>query len=123
MLIINPKTLEDAKSIIENTVINKGSNSTLLNKIGLDGAQEAIDNFNTICKALDKILNVITSTCGFIGKCFTQPGFFINQLQIIAPEVLLVVLGILIILKVLGFKDTTKWIYFGFVLAIVIAAL
>ncbi len=122
-MLVNPKTLEDAKSIIENTVINGSSNNTWLNKIGLDGVQEAIDNFNRVCSTVDGIFNAIGSTCSFIGKCFTQPGFFIDQLQIIAPEVLLVVLGILIILKVLGFKDTTKWIYFGFVIAIVIAAL
>lgn len=122
-MLVNPKTLEDAKSIIENTVINNESSGTWLNKLGLDGIQEAIDNFNRVCSTVDGIFNAIGSTCSFIGKCFTQPGFFINQLQIIAPEVLLVVLGILIILKVLGFKDTTKWIYFGFVLAIVIAAL
>ena len=122
-MLVSPKTLEDAKSIIENTVINKGSSGSWLNKVGLDGVQEAIDNFNRACNTVDGIFNAISSTCSFIGKCFTQPGFFIDQLQIIAPEVLLVVLGILIILKVLGFKDTTKWIYFGFVLAIVIASL
>lgn len=122
-MLVSPKTLEDAKSIIENTVINKGSSGSWLNKVGLDGVQEAIDNFNRACDIVDGIFNAISSTCSFIGKCFTKPGFFIDQLQIIAPEVLLVVLGILIILKVLGFKDTTKWIYFGFVLAIVIAAL
>ena len=122
-MLVSPKTLEDAKTIIENTVTNSGSNSTWLNKVGLDRVQEAIDNFNRVCSTVDGIFNAIGSTCSFIGKCFTQPGFFIEQLQIIAPEILLVVLGILIILKILGFKDTTKWIYFGFVLAIVIAAL
>ena len=92
-MLVSPKTLEDAKSIIENTVINKGSSGSWLNKIGLDGVQEAIDNFNRACNTVDGIFNAIGSTCSFIGKCFTQPGFFIDQLQIIAPEVLLVVLG------------------------------
>lgn len=122
-MLITPKTLDDARSLIENTVMNKGSNDTWLNKLGLHGLQEAINNFNKVCEGLKSISNAVGSTCDYISKCFTEPRFFIENLQSIAPGILVVVLGILIVLKVLGFKDTTKWIYFYIVIAIVIAGL
>ena len=47
-MLITPKTLDDARSLIENTVISKGNNDTWLNKLGLHGLQEAINNFNKV---------------------------------------------------------------------------
>lgn len=123
MLKINPKTLDDAKSIIENTLKNKSNADTWLNKIGLDGVQEAIDNFNNVCNGMEGVFKGGSYLLSFIGKCFTQPHFFINSIQVSAPGVFLVIISMLIILNFLGFKNTKKWIYFAFILALLIAGL
>lgn len=59
----------------------------------------------------------------FINDCFTKEGFLIGKLKIIAPGALLIFIAILIILRLLGFENTNKWIGLAFVLALLIAAI
>ena len=113
MKILNPNNLKDAKNLIDSTV-GGATKEGLLSKVGLDGAQQAIDNWN-------KLIDAVFSIGGFIKNCLTDPMFLINQLKGIAPDVILILLAILIILKFLGFETTNKYILLTLVIAFIIA--
>ncbi|WP_195238578.1 hypothetical protein [Romboutsia sp. 1001285H_161024_C4] len=116
MLFINPKTLEDAKNVIESTM---GS----MPEKKLEGVQLALDNWNSLYNMISSFFRGCSSIFKFITNCFTDPSFLVDKMQGIAPDVLLVILTILIILKFIGFKDTTKWISLSLVVALIIAFL
>lgn len=82
----------------------------------MNGLKEAANNFNALW-------NGCSNTFEFIKNCFTDGRFLIDKIKFIAPEIILVTLGILIILKMLGFKDTNKWIGLALVIALLISAL
>lgn len=74
---------------------------------------ENINNFFTVCSDITF----------FIKNCFTVPGFLQLCLKSITPDILLIVLLALIILRWLGFKGTTKYISLSLVIAVIIAIL
>lgn len=82
----------------------------------MKGLQEAVNNFN-------ELWNVCSNSIGFIKNCFTDGRFLIDKIKYVAPEVILVTLGVLIILKMLGFKDTNKWIGLALVIALILSSL
>lgn len=89
----------------------------------MDGFQDFVSNWNEfwgICKGFFKGCGTVF---GFLKDCFTQEGFLIGNLKAVAPGALLIFIAILIILRILGFKNSNKWIGLAFVLALIIAAL
>lgn len=112
-MLFNPKTLEDAKNIIENTVSNI-DHKTWLDKIGLDGVQSAIDNWNNM-------FNGINSVIGYVNKCLTVEDFLINQIKNVAPDVVLITLAILVVLNFIGFKKANKYTILVLVIAFLIS--
>lgn len=115
-MLLNPKTLNDAKTIINNTVSNTAINDipkeTFLEKLGLTGVQEAIDGWNAICSDANNIINAMSKVADFIRNSLTDPRFLIDNTKGIAPDVLLITLGVLIVLHFVGFKKMGKWINF-----------
>ena len=111
MRMLDPKSLHDAKTLIDKTV---GGAS----KVGIAGkvedVQKAIDNFNNL-------IDAIFSIGGFIKTCFTNPMSLFEKVQGIAPDFILILLGILIILRFLGFETTNKYILLTLVIAFIIA--
>lgn len=116
MLLFSPKTLEDAKTLIE-SILTKSPNGKL------SRTQEAVDNFNTMCDVIGGFFKGCSEVVKFIGKSIKDPSFLIDKLQGIAPDIVLIILAILIILRFLGFKDTTKYIVLVLVIAAIIATL
>ena len=112
-MLLNPKTLNDAKTIINNTVSNTAINDipkeTFLEKLGLTGVQEAIDGWNAICSDANNIINAMSKVADFIRNSLR---FLIDSTKGIAPDVLLITLGVLIVLHFVGFKKMGKWINF-----------
>ncbi|WP_434794435.1 hypothetical protein TPDSL_14180 [Terrisporobacter petrolearius] len=89
----------------------------------MEGFQDFVSNWNefwSICKGFFKGCGTVF---GFLKDCFTQEGFLIGNLKAVAPGALLIFIAILIILRILGFKNSNKWIGLAFVLALIIAAL
>lgn len=126
-MLLNPKTLNDAKTIIDNVVGNSTINNipkeTFLEKLGLTGVQEAIDGWNAICSDANNIINAMSKVADFIRNCLTDPRFLIDSTKGIAPDLLLITLGVLIILHFVGFKKTGKWINFIVLIMLAIAML
>ena len=126
-MLLNPKTLNDAKTIIDNTVSNAAINDipkeTFLEKIGLTGVQEAIDGWNTMCSDVNNIIDGMVKVADFIRNCFTDPRFLIDTVKGIAPDILLITLGVLILLHFIGFKKMGKWINFILLTMLAIALL
>lgn len=116
MLFITPKTLEDAKNIIEG-IMTKAPEGKLAR------TQEALDNFNTMCDVIGGFFKGCSEVIKFIGMSIKDPSFLIDKIQFIAPDIVLIVLAILIVLRFLGFKNTTKYIVLAFVIAAIIATL
>lgn len=80
------------------------------------GTETFINNWNNFFETCGKV-------GGFFNKCFNEEGYLVALLKDITPQVVLPVLLILIILRVLGFKETEKYIMLTFVIALVIAIL
>lgn len=59
----------------------------------------------------------------FVVDCFKDPGLLLDDIKIVAPDIIIATLAILILLKFLGFKDITKWIALAVVIACIIATL
>ncbi|MGL5753203.1 MAG: hypothetical protein ACRCXT_21855 [Paraclostridium sp.] len=77
-------------------------------------------------KTKDMVVNLFgwcADAFNFIIDCFKDPGLFIDKVQVVAPDVVIATLAILILLRFLGFKDTTKWITLALVIACIIATL
>lgn len=89
----------------------------------MNGLQEAINNWNEFYNTSKAFFHGCNNTFKFIENCFTEERFLINKIKFVAPQVILITLGILIILRVLGFKNTNKWIGLAFVIALLISAL
>ena len=89
----------------------------------MKGLQEAINNWNEFYNTSKVFFNGCSNTFKFIENCFIEERFLINKIKVVAPQVILITLGILIILRVLGFKNTNKWIGLAFVIALLISAL
>ena len=81
-----------------------------------ESVQSFIDNINSF-------FGVCSNISKFIKNCFTVPGFLPNCLKSVGPDVLLIVLLALIILRWIGFKGTTKYISLSLVVAVIIALL
>lgn len=81
-----------------------------------ESAQLFIDNINNFFK-------ICTNITVFIKNCLTVPGFLPLCLKAVAPDILLLVLLALIILRWLGFDGTTKYISLSLVIAVIIAML
>lgn len=111
MKMLDPKNLHDAKSLIDSTVsgASKGGIAGTIEDV-----QTAVDNFN-------KLIDVIFNVGGFIKTCFTDPMVIFSKIQVIAPDFLLIILSILIILRFLGFKTTNKYLLLTLVIAFIIA--
>lgn len=89
----------------------------------MNGLQEAINNWNDFYSGCKSFFQGCGNTFNFINRCFTEDEFLINGIKHIAPGVILVTLGILIILKLLGFENTGKWIGLVLIIALLIAAI
>lgn len=89
----------------------------------MNGLQEAINNWNDFYSGCKSFFQGCGNTFNFINRCFTEERFLINNIKHIAPGVILAALGILIILRLLGFKNKTKWIGLALVIALLISAL
>lgn len=113
MKILDPKSLQDAKTIIDGAT-NTLPSTGILDKIGLNEAKEAINNWNRIIDALFHI-------GGFIKTFITDPMAIFFKIQGIAPDFILILLAILIVLKFLGFETTNKYILLTLVIAFIIA--
>ena len=111
MKILDPKSLHDAKTLIDKTV-NGAPKGGIAGKV--EDVQKAIDNFNNL---IDAIFHV----CGFIKTFFTNPMSLFEKVQGIAPDFILILLAILIVLKFLGFETTNKYILLTLVIAFIIA--
>lgn len=77
-------------------------------------------------KAKDMVVNFFVwcgNTFNFVVDCFKEPEILLDKIQVVAPEIILATLAILILLRFLGFKDTTKWIVLAVVIACIIATL
>jgi len=126
-MLLSPKTLNDAKAIIDNTVsngvIDNIPKKTFLEKIGLTGIQEAIDGWNAICSDVNNIVDGMVKIADFIRNSLTDPHFLIDKVQGIAPDILLITLGALILLRFIGFKKMDKWINFIMLTMLAIAIL
>lgn len=89
----------------------------------MNGLQEAINNWNDFYNGCKSFFQGCGNTFNFVNRCFTEDRFLINNIKQIAPGAILLTLGILIILKLLGFKNTGKWIGLALVIALLIAAI
>lgn len=89
----------------------------------MNGLQEAINNWNDFYNTSKEFFNGCRNTFSFINSCFTEDRFLIDKIKFVAPQVILITLGILIILRILGFKNTNKWIGLAFVIALLISTL
>lgn len=89
----------------------------------MNGLHEAINNWNDFYNGCKSFFQGCGNTFDFINRCFTEDRFLINNIKYIAPGVILVTLGILIILKLLGFESTGKWIGLALVIALLVAAI
>ena len=111
MRMLDPKSLHDAKNLIDKTV-GEASNGGIAGKV--EDVQKAIDNFNNL---IDAIFHV----GGFIKTFFTNPMSLFEKIQGIAPDFILILLGVLIILRFLGFETTNKYVLLTLVIAFIIA--
>lgn len=111
MRMLDPKSLHDAKTLIDKTV-GGASKGGIAGKV--EDVQKAIDNFNNL-------IDAIFSIGGFIKTCFTNPMIIFEKIQGIAPDFILILLGILIILRFLGFETTNKYVLLTLVIAFIIA--
>ncbi|GAA0713952.1 hypothetical protein GCM10008904_28870 [Paraclostridium ghonii] len=81
------------------------------------------DSAKTACDGINTIISGVFNLFGFIKNCITDPDFLINFLKDIAPDTVLIILSILIIMRFLGFESTGKWIAIILVIAFVIGIL
>jgi len=107
MFNINPKTLEDAKTVIEKTVTSAPQSK-------LQGVQNALDGINSFIDGC-----VYTTT--FIKNSITDPHFLIDQLKGVAPDFVLIALAILVVLNFIGFKKANKYTVLVLVVAFLIS--
>lgn len=89
----------------------------------MEGMKEFATNWNEFWSICKGFFHGCKTTFNFVNNCFAQEGFLIESLKSIAPSALLISLSILLILKVLGFQSSNKWIALSFVLALIVAAL
>ena len=89
----------------------------------MEGFKEFTNNFNNLYNGCKSFFEGCGNTLTFINDCFTKEGFLIGNLKAIAPATLLIFVSVLIILRILGFKNSNKWIGLAFVLALLISAL
>ena len=115
MKILDPKNLHDAKTLIDKTV-NGAPKAGIAGGIAgkVEDVQKAIDNFNNL-------IDAISHVGGFIKTFITDPMAIFYKVQGIAPDFILILLGILIILRFLGFETTNKYILLTLVIAFIIA--
>lgn len=99
--------LKEAQELINNVVSRSQEQSVW------DSAKAAFDGINII---IDGMFNLF----GFVKNCLTDPDFLINFLKDIAPDTVLVILAILIIMRFLGFDKTGKWIAITLVISFII---
>ncbi|WP_290060177.1 hypothetical protein [Paraclostridium bifermentans] len=96
-------------------LINNIANKTKEQSVW-ESAKTAFDGINAI---IEGVFNLFR----FIKNCITDPDFLINFLKDIAPDTVLIILSILIIMRFLGFESTGKWIAIILVIAFVIGIL
>ena len=89
----------------------------------MEGFKEFTQNFNDFYNGCKGFFQGCGNTFSFINRCFTEDRFLIDNIKHVAPGVLLVFVAILIILRLLGFENSNKWIALAFVLALLISAL
>lgn len=96
----------------------------------MEGFKEFASNWNEFYKGFKEFCSTwgdffegCGKVFGFLRNCFTQERFLIDNLKAVAPGALLVFIAILIILRMLGFKASNKWIGLAFVIALIIVAL
>ena len=89
----------------------------------MENFKEFTNNFNEFWNGCKGFFQGCGNVFDFINRCFTEERFLINNIKHIAPSVLLVFVASLIILKLLGFETSNKWIALAFVLALLIAGL
>lgn len=89
----------------------------------MEGFKEFATNWNDFWNTSKGFFEGCGKVFRFINDCFTEPRFLIESLKSIAPATLLIFVAVLIILRILGFKNSNKWIGLAFVLALIITAL
>jgi hypothetical protein len=89
----------------------------------MEGFKEFATNWNDFWNTCKGFFEGCGTVLNFVSDCFTKEGFLIGNLKTIAPGALLIFVSVLIILRVLGFKNSNKWIGLAFVLALIIAGL
>lgn len=114
MRLITPKTLQDAKNILEKTAYQNEEHKGLI-----ESAKELSKKTQELLDMMDKIFEVGNKILDFLSDifyCISHPSEFLVALE---PWMLLAIMA-LVLLKAMGFK-TDKWLIFTLVtLALVI---
>lgn len=91
-----------------------------------------ISNVNPIAETIDKlpVIGDITYISGivakgfrFIGTLLTNPSSIVGSVTSIAPDLVLIALTVLVILKLLGFKSSDKYIGLVLVVALILVVI
>ncbi|MGL5328297.1 MAG: hypothetical protein ACRDD7_03440 [Peptostreptococcaceae bacterium] len=85
--------------------------------------QIAVNNINNFFANMKNFFNAIGNFGDFINKCFTDPSFLMDKIQLVGADILLIVLLAVIILRFLGFESVTKYGALALVIAVIIAML
>lgn len=114
--------IEEAQRAIDNSkLILENTKNVIPNP--LENVKAATESINNFTEATKGFFNTIGNITDFIGKCFNEPSFLVDKLQLVGADVLLIVLLALIVLRFLGFEGTTKYISLALVIAVIIAML
>lgn len=113
---------DDIQKAIDNSklLIEKAKN-IMPNKV--ETVKEAAENINNFTESTRGFFNAIGNITDFISKCFSDPNFLIDKLQVIGADTLLIVLLAVVILRFLGFEGATKYGALALVIAVIIAML
>lgn len=80
----------------------------------LFNTKTAIDNLNGIFEGIDSVMT-------YVKNCLTIEDFLIDQIKGVAPDIVLIVLAVLIVLNFIGFKKANKYTVLVLVIAFLIS--
>lgn len=120
MKIFKPQTLDDAKNILEKIGNNSLHETNSIGKGGLidsvrelnSKTQELLETLDVMCDAVVKIWRFFED----IIYCITHPVEFLGALE----PWLLIALMVMIVLKIIGFKEVDKYFVFTLLALILI---
>lgn len=114
--------IEEAQKAIDNSklILDKTKN-VIPNP--LESIKETAESLNNFTESTKGFFSAIGNITDFISKCFTDPSFLIDKVQMVGADVLLIVLLAVVILRFLGFEGVTKYGALALVIAVIIAML